>query len=195
MQSRRLTASTISFQYLRTHHPAAVHSPLRALPALRLRLRPFTDGENAPCWSWALFSPVRCRTHACTSTTGDPPRCRQTEGEMRPLFSGSCRVLCREGNEAAQTPQGWWIGLSLKLPRELCGSSPEQDRETGRTDPQHIPQHPSREESHLQPLLKAETEASPSSDARSRVRGIQREPTAKQVVTPPAPHPDWHLTV
>lgn len=49
VEHRRLTASAIYCQYFRTHHPAAVHSPLRALPSLRLRLRRFTDGENAPC--------------------------------------------------------------------------------------------------------------------------------------------------
>lgn len=53
-----------------THHPAAVHRSLRALPALRLSLRASADGEDAPCRSWALFPPVRCRTHSCTPTTG-----------------------------------------------------------------------------------------------------------------------------
>ncbi|KAK2818862.1 hypothetical protein Q5P01_024423 [Channa striata] len=68
-------------------------------------------------------------------------------------------------------------------PAGVCGSSRDRERVVGRTEPRQLPLHPSREESHLQPLLKAETEAALSSAVRSRVRRIQPEPTAKQVVT------------
>lgn len=60
-------------------------------------------------------------------------------------------------------------------PQDPVALCPQKNRAAGRTDRQQLPLHRSREESHLQPLLKAEREAPPSSAAYSRVRRIQRE--------------------
>lgn len=175
-----------------THHPAAVHNTLRALPALRLRLRASTDGEDAPCRSWALFPPVRCRTHSCTPKhrrqterrrRGERKRERKKDKENRaPSFLlTEVRGKIKRRSDAARSRD--YVFLNLERTAVVCGYSLEQEREAGRTDPQQLPLHPSREESHLQPLLKAEREAPPSSAARSRVRIQREEPTAKQVVT------------
>lgn len=170
-----------------THHPAAVHGPLGALPALRLRLRHLTDGKNDPCGSWALFPPVRCRTHACTPTTGAQPDGDGEEREERASFliAAVSSVEKKTSRSGAAGSRVWLMLGSPPPPQPRRSGSlfPQQDRVAGRTDPQQLPLHPSREESHLQPLLKAEREAPPSSAERSRVRRIQREPTAKQVVT------------
>lgn len=54
-----------------THHSAVRYGTqsLAALPALRLSGRGLTaDLENGPGSSGAVFAPIRCRTHAYTSS-------------------------------------------------------------------------------------------------------------------------------
>ncbi len=123
--------------------------------------------------------PSQTQTHTHTHTHTQRERERDTPSFLKAAVSSIKKK--KTGSDAA--------GSRLRLtrtsesPRRSVPLFPEQERVAGRTDPQQLPLHPSREESHLQPLLKAEREAPPSSAARSRVRRIQREPTAKQVVT------------
>lgn len=176
--------------FLGTHHPAAVHGPLRALPALRLRLRHFTDGKNDPCGSWALFPPVRCRTHACTPTTGahQPDADTQMEidgGDTRSLLMAG--VLYKEENDPFRrnTVAGFWWTLLHFPPSSRCVPLfPEQDRVAGRTDPQQFPLHPSpRGESPSAPPEGREGGSSVFRRALTCEEDSEREPTAKQVVT------------
>lgn len=124
--------------YLSTHHPAAVHGPLRALPALRLRLRHFTDGENAPCRPGALLPPVRCRTHACTPTTGATHRERERDAPSFLIAAVSSIKKKMTRSHAA----GSLVWLMFRAPGRGCASLfPEQDRVVGRTDPLQLALH------------------------------------------------------
>lgn len=113
-----------------------------------------------------------------------PPEPSQTQPAM-PSFL----VAAVSSVEKKTTRRRCWVWAFLFSPPCLMPKAPSRSgawlfpRTGSEKISQQLPPHPSRAESHLQPLLKADREAPPSSAPRSRVRRIQREPTAKQVVT------------
>lgn len=113
-----------------------------------------------------------------------PPEPSQTQRAMPSLFWWLLCPLWRRRRHADAAGCGLFFFFPCLMPKAPSRSGAWLFPGTGSEKiSQQLPPHPSRAESHLQPLLKADREAPPSSAPRSRVRRIQREPTAKQVVT------------
>lgn len=113
-----------------------------------------------------------------------PPEPSQTQRAMPSLFWWLLCPLWRRRRHADAAGCGLFFPPPCLMPKAPSRSGAWLFPRTGSEKiSQQLPPHPSRAESHLQPLLKADREAPPSSAPRSRVRRIQREPTAKQVVT------------
>lgn len=117
-----------------TYHSAVVHgslcfaSALGTLPPLRIPRRSLADLKNVCCGSGAVFSPVRCRTHAYASTMKTHPDKKKyhalfsfcakpvisrqkADGTMRfCVFDGSTEAHFGGGCEA-----GWRLCLCISL--------------------------------------------------------------------------------
>lgn len=157
-----------------------------------------------PCWEkWSprilgAFSARTVQNTCMHSHQRNPARRRQSERKpLTPSSSFSCcpEQLLKITEWPVKTREIRRLGSAPKRPPGLLLLLlfPGKKRAAGRSECQMLPLHPRRGESHLQPLLKADREAPPSSAAaaRSRVRRIQEGEMLQQIYGGPTA-PQWN---